>query len=779
MNAIIKDDVTEQTSIRTKDLPHILNRYANKISVLSLDCFDTLLWRHTATPRDVFSALQQKPLSQSLGMTAYQRQSAAARTYREKNITHGHHQICLADIYSRFHSLNPHDQAALIEEEINTETELCYAYPPMVDLIRKAHAQGLQIIIVSDIYMTEAQLRRLLTGNLPSDVMNMISHVFCSTDHQTAKSDHLFNVVQKQLNVTADKILHIGDHPTADFAAPKQQGLHALHFLQFDLSPKELLRLQQSAAALHALSNPHAATQQAPRLQPFRGVYAQSVSQGTAEESIGYYSFGPALYTFAKFITDDINAMRKAGKNPKVFFLLRDAYLLAKACEVYAGEPVGKLIRLRKFVTVAASFRTQADVDHYLSSIKPEHFNYWVICEQLLLPKELTQKIIHLAHTSAQPEQTFFQLLHQPNILEQICKQSAAYRTRLMSYIKKEMQLQTGDNVILVDTGYIGVTQEFLTRSLQNELDVTIEGRYFFGSHEPDRPNSKAFITTTWCDHGLFEQSCTYREGCVLDYHENGDPIFDDIKLSDEQYSKVQALQQETLRFVSDAKSYFDSLHQPVPFAWLKDAAAAALQRHIYFPTPAEVVYFHSFQHDKDMGPDRKKTMYQLDQRLHELKRQPMLGALHPFEARTINLHYALSGLMQRGFDLDLSADSLSFYSESINAVVANGTNAQQISLSAAPTYDGYFVLHTPLIKDEQVALIFGDHYEWVQIDTIQVVGATQQVDLKPHLIFDQMVARSETLFECANANALLLLTPLAQDAPYRFQIIFRPIKRR
>ena len=141
--------------------------------------------------------------------------------------------------------------------------------------------------------------------------------------------------------------------------------------------------------------------------------------------------------------------------------------------------------------------------------------------------RRLTAPLVMMARLSDDPQKTFHRELHSPEVLEVIFRNSAAHRDRLKRYMQREMQLEEGDTVVLADTGYMGVTQDYLTRAFADELNIEILGRYVIASHEPNRPAaSKALITTTWCDHSLFEQSCTFREGAVVNYDAEGQPVF-------------------------------------------------------------------------------------------------------------------------------------------------------------------------------------------------------------------------------------------------------------
>ncbi|MDR3477074.1 MAG: hypothetical protein P4M14_03495 [Gammaproteobacteria bacterium] len=766
--------------ISARDIPHILNEYADKIKILSLDCFDTLLWRKTAAPKDIFTLLAERPLAKKLGVTAHQRISAAARAYRTKFVTKGSRQIHLKDIYRGFTSFTVAEQDALAEEEIQTEIEMCFAFRPFVELIRQAHQLGLKVIIVSDIYFSEIELRHLLSHHLPDDVMTMIDEIVCSFDFNTSKSEGLFPLVLKKLNTPASSVLHIGDHGNADFQIPRQLGLHALHFLQFDPKVVDFLRLQQTASALAVLAKTTHDALALPRFSPFRPIFSVAELQPfTPETLIGYMSFGPILYAYARFLMDEVDTLSRQGKRVKVFFLLRDAYLLSRACEAYAGKPIGKLVRIRKFGAVAASFKTIADIDYYISGIKPEYYHFNVITEQLLLPTELASQIIALANNSSDPQMTFLQLIHQANVLDVIFENSAAYRERLKRYLLKEMELEEGDTVVLADTGFIGVTQDYLTRTFQDELKIEIIGRYVLASHEPDRPACKSLITTTWCDHSLFEQSCTFKEGAVLDYQENGDPLFDKIKLSHEQYKKVDAIQSECIRFIREAKTFFTESNLTHDATMLQAVAHAALMRHVYLPLEEELNYFKDFQHDKDMGFDLKKTVYNVNNAQEIIKKSHSPFRLNPYEARAASLDLTLSAMLQRTFQLDLAPHEMSVRVSPIKIIIANNQEMTQQTQNARHMHDEYFSLVLPYANGLSMGLVFGEHYEWVQIEKIKLLNQISVVadDMKDHLIFNE-ITNHGSLLQCQSRSSLVMIKPLSlqQAIPHYYHIIFRPL---
>jgi hypothetical protein len=61
---------TLKSQMRASDLSSLFDYLDPKIKYLSLDCFDTLIWRKTATPSDIFFEVQNRSAFQAIGMTA-------------------------------------------------------------------------------------------------------------------------------------------------------------------------------------------------------------------------------------------------------------------------------------------------------------------------------------------------------------------------------------------------------------------------------------------------------------------------------------------------------------------------------------------------------------------------------------------------------------------------------------------------------------------------------------------------------------------------------------
>ncbi|MER8983588.1 hypothetical protein [Mesorhizobium sp. M0870] len=773
------------TQITAHDIPTILDDFGASVKVLSLDCFDTLLWRNTATPKDVFAVLANNPVGRRFGITPHQRISAAARAYRAKPLENGSREIDIGDIYRIFRSLSCEERELLAEAEIRTEMNVCFAFSPYVELIRLAHTRGIKIIVVSDMYLREGELRRLLARHLPADAMQAISKIYCSVDYGTSKSHALFQIVIKECGVPASQLLHIGDNDVSDAQAPRKLGVRALHFLQFDREVADFLRLQHAASSLIVLEQPDPEAVVLPCYSPFRPIFSVANLQPYAPETVtGYMSFGPLLYAYARFLMDEVETLQQQGKRVRVFFLLRGAYLLSAACEAYAGKPVGTLVRIRNFVAVAASFKTRADVDYYISGIKPETDDLHATAKQLLIPPEVTELLIRIAHQCDDPRTAFHRLLHDDDVLELIFKNSFALRARLMRYMSKELELEHGDTIILADTGYIGSTQDYLARTFKEEFKVDILGRYVVGSDEPYRAaNSKALITSPWWHCRLFEQCCTVKEGTLVDYDSYGEPVLGDIILSDKQYEKVANVQAECLRFINDAKTFFAKASVTHEYSILQRAAHAALFRQTYMPIEAELEYFKDFEHDNFREPDRKKTIYHLESAGKNARCLPSPSRLGPYETRSLGLDFTFSGLVQRRFQLDLGPEDMNVRFSPLKISIGSIHESKVFLLRAHHLHDGYFSMMLPYISGTSVKMLLGEHYEWLQIEDIQLLNSERSVCRNVSISLDlKEINREGEIYQCLSQASVATIRPVELqqfNAPHYYNMIFRPLVSR
>ena len=208
-----------------------LQRY----NVISFDVFDTLINRAVEKPSDVFELVGRKA-----GMSDYKnKRICAEKMARRSNLERGIHEVTLDEIYDYFIKLYsdrleeiPVDVATLKELEIATEYEISRPNAGAQVLFNKIKCKRdagddsiSKVIIVSDMYLSSDVIEKLLYNNgvYGFDRLYVSSMYRC-----TKKNGDLYSLILKDLGVSADSILHIGDNFISDYLWAKKNGINAI-----------------------------------------------------------------------------------------------------------------------------------------------------------------------------------------------------------------------------------------------------------------------------------------------------------------------------------------------------------------------------------------------------------------------------------------------------------------------------------------------------------------------------------------------------------------------
>lgn len=813
MADITTGDLKQETelfkkSIYSWELQDALAFYAEDINILSLDCFDTLLWRHTATPTDLFYDLQDKPNFKRLNINARGRISYEALARRKSMYFKNSPEVTLRDIYlSAFDDLDEASIEALTEEELACEQAALYAFPPIVALIRKAYALGLTIIIVSDTYFNEQQLRRFLSASLPKEVFGMIAKIYCSSDYGQGKTGDLFNIITKELKQLPQDIFHVGDNFNSDFIFPLKKGLKTALLLHHDEEIMSLQRMQIFAASIIDKDF----RRSKPAYQLYAGLLSAAKMSADPVRYIGYVALGPIMHAFGQFICDELRQMIQSGKKIKVLFLMRDAHLPFITCQAMWGAPLGSRISISRFSAFASSFRRKEDVIQYLEQLGVV-LKLDDLCKQLLIPKELAKELCMKAYLeSTQPQMAFFKLILEEEVLAVIFEQSRRYRERLKKYLIREGNIEAGDTVVLVDLGYTGTAQVRLSPILLDEMGVKeVVGRYLLTKNLPgDRFPRKGLFDLSWCDDNalslvvsyisLLEQLSTVPndEGCVDEYDEEGRAIVTKSSYVDSQSEKLALVQNQCLEFIEDAMVFFSQIDKPQWQEYFKSEALHALTRLIFFPSKIEIDYLQSFDFEMGLGTDTLIRLWDYEKGYEGLRRRGLfymeqniksMRMNYPAELRSAGIEMVLPLMLGHMAQCEIVPNDLSLRREKVLVAIFSETDAMQEMMEAKLTYDGYFSLMIPLgFNQFDINIQFGFKYRWVQIEAAEIVVAANLYgnhesilteDASDHLLLDKMVNHQGGLYECTDRTGMIIY--LKKDREFKnhriLRVVFRPI---
>lgn len=793
------------------ELYNILDAISPEIKVLSLDCFDTLLWRKVATPIDVFYDLQHRPAFKTHRINSYMRASAESHARKIKSMNQANQEVTLKDIYlNSLHHLNADQINELTTDELSAEIETCYALPATVELIRRAHAKGIEIIIVSDTYFNEQQLNYLLENALPQNVKSFISRIFCSSEYGTSKSKDFFHHVLKTLNIPSKSILHIGDNFTADFESPRRYNIQSLHLIQHTPDVNELLRMQMTSLSYIDPSIRYTRGLN----QPFRGLLAiKPLFNDKPEHLIGYATIGPIMFAFANFIHEEIKTLKAKGKNPKIIFLLRDAYLPSCVYQTLFHDEIVTCVPISRFVSIASALRTANDIDRYIAGVIDTQ-RFKEMCRQLLLPDHISKPFLETLQKSDKPAALFYDFIHQENILSIIFHESAQFRNRLKQHLIKKIGLTEGDTLVLVDLGYSGTTQTLLEPVFRDTMNVEIMGLYLIslpiagweksrkGLLDPGTYDQRILYTLVNYI-ALLEQICTSDDKSVIGYSQEGEPIYSDSNTSDNQHIKLKDIQASCLDFAREANDFLQKTSITLSQQTLKDVALGGLSRFLFLPTKCEINYLESFEFEVNLGTNDVLKVFDSQSGLISLRRRGLFYSFmeksgksirmnYPAELRAAGIELSLTMMAQHRYGLELGVNDLSLRQEKINVIIIKNNNTLHTEMHANYTHDGYFSLLIPIGSGScNIGVLFGQKYQFIQLESVELIKVHAYLqktethytnDIWSNLVFNQMSDKGDKLFECISPEAITLamINPPANETDNLLvRIIYRPIVTR
>ena len=304
--------------------------------VISVDIFDTLLVRPYAEPGDMLKHL--RTLQSKCGFTKEQPNGKGSEL--EKII------------------LQPH-----------TEN---------VELFNYAKSLGKRIIIVSDMYLHEDFLAKMLRKN----GIDGWSKLYVSSDYKAKKSTgKLFDIVLNDLNVKPNTILHIGDNKKSDCEMAKSKGIDCFY------TPKLIDRLFIQEPRLKKYYEENKDTLMA---SIFVGLASLNVLKHNNNYwyNLGYLYSGPVNYAFAKWLQDEFKKdgieealfVSRDGYTPhKVFNLIKDRDCNVNTNYAYVPRGVSVLttldLKLSRDLGINYLFNYYRNKDEFLKINTPQNTN--------------------------------------------------------------------------------------------------------------------------------------------------------------------------------------------------------------------------------------------------------------------------------------------------------------------------------------------------------------------------------------------------------------------
>jgi FMN phosphatase YigB (HAD superfamily) len=778
-------------SATASELPFLLDR-APGIEWLSLDCFDTLVWRSTNIPSDVFTEL---PLE---GGGMEPRGWAEEQARMEAAMLEQRGEVNMREIYKfLLPRASEAERDEAIAHELRMEARHAYGFAPVRDLMVEAKKRGLKIMMVSDIYMREAQLRAHIAHACGPEIMELIDRVFASSDYGTGKTENLFTHVMAELGVSPSKILHIGDNPEADQERPSKLGINTVHFQQFAPDVLQRLRLEAAAATLIGRNGTRVT-------RPVFQLHRPQLSLRTETDPaycIGHDVLGPIMHGFASWLKAEAEEMEaRVGKPVKLLFLLRDGYLPMKAFIELYPELAERATpaEISRFTAFGCSF---TDVEAINSYVMPglDSKDSSIFCKQMAMTPEETTALRRMDPAS------FFKAVSGP-YAKRIIKRSRAFADRMMTYLDT-LGVKQGDAVMLVDIGYNGSVQNVIEPVLRDRLGLEVSGRYLalrqvFSNRFDKRGYFDArnydvkMLTACYESIGVIEEFINLAQGSIVDYSPTGKPIRQSSAEKEAQSIHRDVAQRGCLDYLAGARDLRGMVRLPDcdDAETRRELAAATLVRFLFLPQKQEVEVVDNFHHDVNQGIKEAVRLVDLDKATQSLRQRGIFYSRDmnriylPGEMQQHGMHLNLSILSARRFGLDLRKTDFDVGGIELPVMLINDRGHSLMTVDAYPTTEGYYLAQIPIGSSEYIAGVqFGQLYDFVQVDDLtfyrvedldygKLGGPSGYV---AEAFEDGMTQVAPGLFQCDAAGFTMVPPPAIHVGPLVLSVVFRPVVAR
>jgi FMN phosphatase YigB (HAD superfamily) len=634
----VDEPLAEEASEDARLVPALRLLERERVSVLSLDVFDTLLWRTVPEPVDAFVVLgrrlaEQGRLPARLTPAVFGKLREEAERVARKRLPDDvpAPEVSLEQIWDVlaphvFEGASPHD---LADAEVEHERAITF---PDLEITRFAQLaqekHGVRLVLVSDTYYSDRQLRRVL--DRPAFAGLEIERIFTSSQFGIGKGTGIFEIVLRELGVAGNEVLHIGDHADADVDKPREHGIHTVHF---DKLPEPLRTVMEREGTVRTHGHRDRVA-----LDPAGGDFGLTALRSKAlHRSDGadlpsavnaYWRFGasvlgPVFTGFADWVH------RRAAEEDldTVWCVMREGEFLSRlvnGARAHLDSPVrARTLWLSRAVcSRAALFEGSAEeIEAVLERRRPPTVAQ--LLESLRVPQGQVPELFEHAEARlddpALAETVVGILTGRDDVRATVVTESARLRQRLVDYVVSQVGADT-ERALLADLGWGGTIQAYLDAALRGTgSPLRTKGLYLLTNDAAlgralDGLDAEGFVATAglperavrWIIRSpeIVEQVCMHDEGSLVDVSPDLRPVHGPVNQSPVQQLQRGAVQNGVLAFQREWARYADVVpaDQHVLDQRATPMLLQMLLRFITAPTTDEAALFGPWLHDENYG---------------------------------------------------------------------------------------------------------------------------------------------------------------------------------
>ena len=547
----INDDDYNLTNYINADVDTAFNTL-NNFKVITFDIFDTLVTRKVYEPDDVFSIIDEKIVdifSFSKGLYIETRKKAEDNLRKRKNYTG---DININEIYEEFGKilkLSQKEVQQIKEIEIETDIDLIIPRKEMLNLYNRLKERNKEIILITDMYYTRDIIERILNkcGYFGYYEILLSSELGFRKDNGTMWN-YYYN---KYSNINS---VHVGDSDVSDIYLNillKKPNFHILNG-----------RKEYELSALYTKSDNNLDTKVIKGLIVnkilFNSPFSMQYNKGSIIQNLkdyGYTLLGPVILTYFQWLRKNID------NNYNLLFVSREGYFLQKIYKHIMNKSQKYNENFNYYFLISRRAISVPTINE-LNDIKKILFSYYegslkeLIYNRLgiILPSNVENKYV----VCPRDIDSIMDIIKPYE--NEIIENAKTEKNNYLKYIKS-LNLNKGNKNCIIDLGYSGTAQYYLTK-LMNE---NIDGAYFLTSDDlkPLALNDKVyscFNDTIYDDsfskhpvgkYSLFlEAFLTSNCGQLIKFDDNANPIY--MNSGDNNINKLTEIYKGIIEFIDD-----------------------------------------------------------------------------------------------------------------------------------------------------------------------------------------------------------------------------------
>jgi FMN phosphatase YigB (HAD superfamily) len=605
--------------------------------VLSVDVFDTLLWRAVPEPVDAFALVGDAQAAAghlavpAEGFPAL-RERAEAMARERGTRERGSSEVSLEEVYAELPSavVGASSPAELAEVEVAVEASLTFPDLAVVDLARSLERDhGVRIVLVSNTYFSSTQLRRLLQREQFDDLP--LHAVFTSSERRVHKGSGLYDVVLGALGVRGCEVVHLGDDAEADGAAAERAGLHAV------LLPRRPAPLPEVLAKEGFPGGNAVARRRAPSIGGGRdggltAIRAKTLRRDDAPAADGRQRtcwntgaavLGPVFTGFAEWV----HARAAASATGELFCLMREGAFLARLLDSAGGPRVSTLWTSRFVCAQAAIVDVSlAELETFLArrrvpTLADAATGLGLRPSQLgpldaLSSARLDDPQMRIAFLDA--------VTGNEELRAVVANHCAQVRQRLVQHVLDTAGRDEGE-LLLVDVGWGASIQTLLDRALGAEkVNLRTRGFYLMTNDAAtgrvlsgvaaegylgNLGSPQPLVRWVTRSPEVLEQLCMPDVGSLQGFDDQSVPVPARDLVAPAQQAERRAVQDGILAFQDEWRRYAPVVRSQPLLYEQRPMLRTILLRFIADPTLDEAAVLGSWKHDENQGSSAVETV--------------------------------------------------------------------------------------------------------------------------------------------------------------------------